>query len=385
MKLSKYILFSAAFLAFACGETTEENQDLIEKKQKLLDAKQSLNDSLVKINNMLAELDTIKIDTVPVEVMKLKKGPFSSYVEVYGKVESGNNVLVNPESMGQILKIYVKEGQYVKKGQLIAKIDDSILRNNLQELQTRLELAEDLYQRQGKLREQNVGSEVQYIQAKNNVESIERSIETLKAQISKTTITSPINGKVDEIFPKEGEMAATGSPLARIVNTKEGFYIEADVSEKFFTKVKEGDKVTIDFSTSNQQVSGEITYVASYINPANRTFKIRASLPKGEGIYAPNMLAIIKLREVYYPKTVAVPLKSVGSDKYGHYIYLAKKMKNEDGGSFYRAVQKHISLGEFYDNNAVVKDSIKEGSILVTSAIWSKLGAEDNMINFKLD
>lgn len=380
MKLSKYLLISTAFLVFACGETTEVDQDLVEKKQKLTEKKEAFMDSLKLINEQLAELDTIKIDTVPVEVKKLKRAPFASYVQVYGKVESGNNVLVMPETPGQILKIYVQEGQYVKKGALIAKIDDNILRNNLKELQTRLELAEELFERQSKLREQNVGSEVQYLQAKNNKESVERSISTLKAQLSKSTITSPINGKVDEIFPKEGEMASNSAPLVRIVNTNEGFYVEADVSESFFNKIKEGDGTSITFTSMDQKVEGKVTYRASYINPANRTFKIRVSLPKGKGVYAPNMLAIVELRDEYYPNTFSVPLESVGSDKYGHYIYLAKEVKDDRGKVFKRAVQKHVKLGVFYDNKAVVKDSLKEGAQLITSAIWSKLGADDNVV-----
>lgn len=380
MKISNYLILSTALLVFACGQEADTALDPVAKKQKLIAKKDSLNNALTELNKEISKYDTIKIDTVPVKVIELKKAPFASYVEVYGKVESGNNVLVNPETMGQILKIYVKEGQYVKKGQLIAKIDDQILRNNLDELKTRLDLAKDLYERQSKLREQNVGSEVQYLQAKNNMESIERSIETLRAQISKTTINSPINGKVDEIFPKAGEMATTGSPLVRIVNTKEGFYIEADVSEVFFNKLKEGDDVEIDFSSIDQKVSGKVTYIASYINPANRTFKIRVSLPNGKGIYAPNMLAILKLRDEYYPEAISVPMKTVGSDKYGHYIYLAEEMKNDKGEPFLRAVQKHVQLGVFYDNQVVIKDEVEEGSQLVTAAIWSKLGAEDNMI-----
>lgn len=386
--LKAFAIITVLFLA-SCGKEATELSEL--KQQKETNDKEiqrlegeiknlvALNDSIqVKID----KLDSTKKEVPPVKVVaqKIVVKDYESYFSVHGVVESGNNVLVIPEVSGVINAIYVQEGAMVKRGDRIARIDTKILENNLAELKTRSELAEELFKKQEALRKQNVGSEVDYLQAKNNYDALQSSMQTIRAQIQKAYVTAPINGKIDKVFPKKGEMSAPGSPLVRIVNTNSGFYIEADVSEAYFRNINEKDSIQIAFSSLNETYSSAVSYRGNFINPGNRTFKIRANLPKGE-VFAPNLLGVITFRELFKKDAIVVPQKAIQTDKNNNYYVYAVASKEKGLG----VARKYVSIVDINSSNEVLVESkaLKPGDQIVTGATWDKLTSTDVVITLQ--
>ena len=235
------ILFSTLVLA-SCSKSIEE------KRKALKEEIQTHKSEIVTLEKSLSELgddkEEEKLSVVYLDTLRFAE--FASFVKVNGVVATDQNVMVMPETNGVLRSIRVRRGQRVSKGQAIASVDNSIMQKNLTELKSQLEFATTMFEKQERLFKQKVGTEVQYLQAKNSKESIENSIETLKTQISKSTILAPISGKVDEIFPKKGELVAPGTPIVRIVSTS-NVYVDAEVSEAYISKVKRGDSVEVFF------------------------------------------------------------------------------------------------------------------------------------------
>jgi len=348
------IIFLGAALALAgCNSKSEIEQkraELQEKNKEYANLKKKID----KLHDQIEKLDTTsKVEVLDVYTSEVAASDFSSYVEVQGIVKTDKNVTVIPEANGVIKKIYVRSGQKVRAGQILAKIDDAILRRNLNEINTSLELAEELYRKQKKLREQNVGTEVQYLETKNRRDALVASKSTIVTQLSKTTVRSPIEGKIDEIFPNTGEMASPASPFARIVSTN-SLYINAEVSETFYQAVSMGDSVEAYFGTTGERVGLAIAYKGNYINPANRTFKIGAVLTVGN--YPPNTITIVKIRDEYIKDAIVIPTKVLQSDLKGYYVY---KVSGDE------AKKQYVKIGSFSDGQSVITKGITVGDQLV--------------------
>lgn len=365
------VLAVVAVAVTACGG--EKTKDALIKEKKELQAK------LKEVELAIEELDTGKVEEkyIDVQVSTLKSSDYESFVEVQAVVESGENVVVIPESNGVVKSIKVREGQSVKRGQVIAVIDAAIQRNTLKELETSFELADDLFQKQQRLRDQNVGSEVEYLQAKNNKESIEARIATLKSQIAQAVVTSPISGKVEKVFPKTGEMASMTQPIARIVNARSGYYVEGDISEAYYRKVNVGDDVIVRFPFLDESYPAQITTKGNFISAGNRTFKFKANLKTGGKELAPNLLAAVRLRNNFQKDVITVPVPAIQSDQKGHFVYLAK-----NGGDSYNPVKKYLEIKHMYNNIALVESTLEEGEMLITRARWDKLNSDDVKVKF---
>lgn len=349
MKNTFFILSASVLLAVAC-QSEKSIEDLKEEKKALLV-------EIDSIEAQIARLDTTKKDEdlQPVYIEKLEKHPFESFVEVNGVVATDQNIMVMPESSGVINQIKVQRGQKVSKGQVLAVLDNDVMRKNLEELKKQLELADELFQKQERLKSKGVGTEIDWLTSKNRKESLEKSIETMRTQINKSVVTAPIGGKVDEIFPHTGEMASPSMPFARIVGTSE-IYVESEISEAYYTQVKQGDQIQIYFPFLKDTVDVKITYKANYINPDNRTFKIQASLSKLKQDFPPNLLAIVKVRDTYREGVFTVPSNVIKRDKEGDFVFVV------DNGV---AKKKRIKALENYHGNTVVSGELKEGMQLV--------------------
>lgn len=279
-----------------------------------------------------------------------------------------------PEAQGMIRQITIKEGAQVRKGQVLARIDTEILRKNLQEAKKQLELVDTLFKKQQILRNKNVGSEIDFLTAKNNKESLEQRISTIKTQISKSTVTAPISGKVETIFPKVGEMASPGSPLLRIVNTNVGAYIESDVSEAYFNQISEGDSVEINFPTiGEKEVKAKVTYKGNYINNANRTFKVQINIDSKGKKYPANLFAVVKLTLEKLDKQVVIPTNIVQRDDKSDYVFVVAK--NSKGEKI--AKRRDITVSKSADNESVVSEGLKFGEEVIVKAVVSKLMTTD--------
>lgn len=340
------VTFLLAGLLYSCGGSSE----LEEKKAQLEEYKKQLAETKANIDQL--EKEIAKLDenfqedasgNVLVSTVDLEKSPFVHQIKVRGSVESRKNVMISAETMGRIESIPVREGQEVTKGQLLMKLDADILENNVAEVKTQLELAEAVYKRQASLWEQNIGTEIQYLEAKNKKESLERRLETLQSQLGQAYVRAPFSGIVDNIPLREGEMAQPGMPLIRIVN-QDQMYLQSDVSEDFLGKFQKGDSVEVYFPAQDKTVTSTISSVSRVINEQNRTFKVEVALPNAADIeFRPNQVAELTLTDYMNENAVTVPTKIIQSDDKGNFVYVvvnkdgkkvAEKVRVEPGMSF---------------------------------------------------
>jgi RND family efflux transporter MFP subunit len=241
---------------------------------------------------------------------------------VQGNVETDRNATVMPEFSGLIEKLNVKEGERVKAGQILARINSDVLRRSEAELRTQLTLAADLYDRQERLWKQGLGSEVQYLQAKTQKEALERSLETLQEQMAKAVVRAPFSGVVDRIFVKEGEMAAPGMPFARVIDLRD-LFVRADLSDHYIPHVQRGTPATVIVSGIDT-VRTRVDRVGSFIQPSNRTIEITLPLPAGSK-FLPNMFASVRIEDVREEKAIVLPSSRIQQDMEGRdYVFVAK-------------------------------------------------------------
>src|SRR5690554_5974808 len=283
----------------ASGNLTE-----LKEKRNEIDAKQQqLNEQISLLNEKIAQLDTVR--KVPlITTIKVKQEVFNHQLEIQGNVTTKNLLVITPEFNGILTNVYVKEGEKVRQGQLLAKIDDGGLSQQLAQLEIQANLAKTTFERQKRLWDQNIGSEIQYLQAKSAYESQTEAINQLKQQIAKTNITAPFSGTIDDILTEQGSVVTAGqSQILRIVNL-ENMYIETEVSEKYISDITIGKHVVVDFPILGKTLETKLRQVGDVINPANRTFKVEVSIPNQDKSIKPNLTARLKINDYTNPKAI---------------------------------------------------------------------------------
>jgi membrane fusion protein, multidrug efflux system len=350
MKNQLPILFTAIGLVLlaACGEAPSENQlaDLTNKRDSL----KAIYDELgTEINTIEAEMKAMNAseDLIPVTAYTAKSEMFDHYFTVQGNIETDMNATLYPETQGLVTNIYVNEGQSVVKGQKLMSLDNELVYKNIAEVQTSLDLAIEIYGRQERLWEQNIGSEVQYLEAKSRKESLQNTLATLNQQASMSVLRAPFNGIVDQVVPKIGEMASPMSPAIRIVNLK-NMYVIADVSENYIGKVKEGMKVTVTVPGLDT-IQTKVTRVGSYVNPENRCFEVTVEL-NSESPLKPNMYASVAINDLHLDSVVVLPTAMLQQDADNRYYIFAV---NEANG-ISRVEKKLIKPGMSYRNRTAI-------------------------------
>ena len=311
----------------------------------------------------IAKLDTSsdKVRTSLVAAKTIQPQLFEHYVEVEATVESDNQARVSTTMGGSIVQLSVREGQVVTAGTLIAEIDHSMVDKQIQEVETRLELAETNYERRKRLWDQEVGSEMQYLQAKNNKESLDKNLAVLKEQRSKYFVKAPIGGEVDEVFPQQGEFVGPGSPIVRIVGTGQ-YKLIANLSESYAGRVKNGDRVKVDLPDLDKQFMGTIRQVGEQINPMSRTFEVEVRIA-GTPKLKPNMIAFVSINDYSAKDAILIPRNVVKGAKGGDtYVYIAERR-----GERYIAKQRPITIGQSYDEKVEVVSGLKKGDVIVTT------------------
>lgn len=326
--IKKLTLITIVVVLVSCGTKQETPlSKLVEEKKELEKTLKETREKLVDIKAQIAELDSSQKIVLPiVTTAMVEEKPFSEYATFQGNVEADKNVMVSPEANGLIRSISVKEGEKVSQGQTIAILDAAILNKNLEELETALELAEYNFEKQKKLYDQKVGTEVQYIQAKNQKESLEKKIETLKTQAGKYVVRAPMSGYIDEIFPKVGEMASPGMPVVRLLDLNK-VSIKADISENYLNTIKKGSKVTINFPSINKEIEdAKVSRTGKFLNPNNRTFTVDVDLLNVDNTILPNLIAEVKIEKRYNDKAIVIPSSSVLEDNKGQkYVFTVKE------------------------------------------------------------
>lgn len=352
------VLMLAIFLA-ACSATTPED-DKQGRLNKLKEEQTVLNEKIQKLEAEIAAENPVvnKVRSKAVSVSVLATRVFDHYVQTQGKVESENNILVSAKTMGVVTNVYVTEGQSVRKGQVIAQLDNSVIQRNIEGMKSQLELATSVFERQKNLWDQKIGTEVQYLQARTSMESLEKQLASLQEQNEMTRIKSPISGTVDQVVVKIGENISPGMPAARIVNSAE-LKIVADVSEAYVTNIKKGNKVLVHIPELKEEIEAKITFVGRTIDPLSRTFRVDVKMPSLENL-RPNMTGVIKVIFHTEPTAITVPVNVVQEVNGEKVVYVA-----EDDGNQTVARKKVVKVGGVYNNLAQVQ-GLDEGDSIIT-------------------
>jgi RND family efflux transporter MFP subunit len=346
----------------SCGNKQETEQSI---KDQITAYKKDVGVMNQKIAELEKKLKTMnagdeKIEKIPVVVMDISLEPFSHFIQVSGSAEAVKEAFISPEMAGQIREIYVNEGDYVEKGRLLAKLNSDITESSIVDLESSVVLATTVYEKQARLWENGIGSEIQYLNAKNNKESLEQKLVTLKAQLEMAMVKSPISGIVDVIYRKKGEMAMPGAQFMQMVNLEE-IYINADVSESYLSQVNEGETVKVEFPVyPDMSLDVPIYRKGNIINPNNRTFPIQLKLKNPGHRLKPNLLSIINIRDFSADSAVVVPSAIIKQDITGSYIYIL-----EQAGEKLIAKKKYVTPGKFYQDKTMVVDGIQAGQQVI--------------------
>jgi RND family efflux transporter MFP subunit len=324
-----------------------------------------LQADIAKIEEALAKLDTKKEEAL-VSVLTLKDTVFSHYLDIQGNVDTKENIIVQPEFSGTLTSLTVKAGQKVTKGQILGRVDDAGMSQQLAQIQTQYELAKTTYERQKNLWDQKIGSEIQYLQAQTQMNSLQKSISQMKAQLAKTVIRAPFSGTIDEVFVEKGQVVAPGPQgLMRIVNLG-NMFVSTSVPESYIGKLKVGTEVDVFLTSLGKTYKGKVRQVGNFINPNNRSFGIEVSIPNPENLLRPNQVAKLKIIDYVKKDATVVPTNVIQEDGKGnHYVYTVDNSNGKTG----TAKKTIVTLGQASDNVTEILNGLSEEDVIVTEGV----------------
>jgi RND family efflux transporter MFP subunit len=349
-------------LASACNSGSELDskiESLKELKSDLLELKAEIKVMEDEVLALDPNYGKSSVNAVLVTSIDIKPSYFEHEIEVRGAVESRTNVQVSAKIPGEIISVKVREGDYVKKGKILATLDDEIIRNNIDELETSLKLATIVSNKQGKLWKNNIGTELQYLEAKNNKESLERKLTTAKSQSRQAIIKAPFSGNIDAVIAKTGEMAQPGTMLFRIVNPND-IHISADVSERFIGKFENGDEVTVYFPSQEKRIVSKIKSIGQVINSQNRTFELEVALPSLDFPAQPNQVVVLTMKDYKNSSTFKIPTKLIQKDRNGNYVYQLTKVEGQSVAN-----KLYITAGKSYNGQTEILSGLKTNQKIV--------------------
>jgi RND family efflux transporter MFP subunit len=357
-KYSFFIPLLGAMLITACAPPRDNEARLarLEAQREALTA---------QIEQLRAEIardsgEAPQEEPVFVRGTEIRPELFRHFIQVQATVESDNNILIPAQSNGVVKNLHVRQGDTVRQGQLLAELDGAILERSIAELENGLELAVTIYERQDRLWKKNIGSELEYLQAKNNKENLEKKLETLQEQYRHTKIYAPISGTVDDVLIKEGEMAAAGTGTIRIVQLSM-LKLTASLSENYISRVKRGDTVQVRVPMADREMELRIDAVSQVIDPNNRTFQIEIRIPAQEKGLKPNMLAVITINDYANPEALIVPQNIVQETGSEHFLFVAEEL---DGA--WVARRRAVIPGENYADQIEILEGLSVGEVVVT-------------------
>lgn len=304
-------------------EAVMTSNDLSKIKEK----RDEIVSQLQKLDNKIKTLDTLKTYLL-ITTFIAKDTVFNHYLELQGNVQTKQNLIVYPETSGILKRIYVKEGQKVTKGQLIASVDDGGLSQQVALLQIQADLAKTTFERQERLWNQKIGSEIQYLQAKSSYQAQQKAVEQLQTQLQKANVRAPFSGIIDNVITAQGAVVAPGqSEIARIINL-DNMYIEIDVPESYISNITKNKKVQVEFPILGRTMNAKIRQASNFINPSNRTFKVEVAIPNKDKSIKPNLTAKLKINDYTNKKAILIPQSIISEDANGRqYIYIIKDKK----------------------------------------------------------
>ncbi|MGO4913351.1 efflux RND transporter periplasmic adaptor subunit [Leeuwenhoekiella sp. W20_SRS_FM14] len=318
-------------LLISCGEKQVDVDKLIASGdiEAIKEAQTQLKDESTELQLKLKKLNTVienaeKKNNGPlVSTQKVTDTLFNHFLEIQGNVETKQNVMISAEYSGVLSRVFVKEGDKVTKGQVLARIDDGGLGSQLAQLETQAQLNKTTFERQKRLWDQNIGSEIQYLQAKATYEASQSQVNQLKSQLGKTTVNAPFSGTIDQVMTEQGSAVMPGTQLYRIVNLSD-MYITAEVPESYLGTVNIGKTVEVDFPVLNKNIESKIRQTSNFINPANRSFTIEVAVPNEEKSIKPNLTAKLKINDYTSENAILIPLSVISENAEGEqYVYVA--------------------------------------------------------------
>jgi membrane fusion protein (multidrug efflux system) len=364
-QLAVLIFIATVFTFNSCSSKASGDSALADKKAKLEQLKKQQDDLNKQITSLQAEIIKLDPSASPekaklVAVQKLSTENFSHYINLQGKVDAKNIAYVMPRGQGgQVTAILVKEGDNVKKGQLLLKLDDAIIRKQIDQAKTQLAYANDIYQRRNNLWKENIGTQVDLTTAKNNVDQAQHQVDILNEQLSYSNVYAEMNGVADQVTIHVGEVFPSTTGFIRIVNTGD-LKVTAQVPENYLGRVKVGSKVKIVFPDLNDSIMSVISVAGKVIDPNSRTFPIEARLPSN-ALYKPNQLAFVRIMDYAASASLTIPVNTLQTDEQGKYVLVAV---TENGKMHAR--KKRVEVGEMYNNQLEIKSGLTEGDMLIT-------------------
>lgn len=369
--MKKSILFLITLITLAsCGGDNKSVDAVIgskdmaavkEMRAELNKQQRELKADIDKLNAFIDENEK-KERPVLITAEVIKDSIFKHYVEVQGNVETDQNVVLNAEYSGVLTNVYVKEGQQVSKGQRLAKIDDGGMGSQVAQQEAQLALAKTTFERQEKLWNQKIGSEIQFLQAKTNYEAAKNATQQMRSQLGKTIVTAPFSGVVDEIISDPGQVVIPGqTPIIRLVNLSD-MYVKASIPETYLKNIKKGTQVKVNLASINEEFTGTVRQVSNYINPNNRSFDIQIEIPNKDGLVKPNLIATVKVNDYSAENTITVPENILQENAEGETIAYLYQPINDSVGVAKRVI---LVTGLSYENHTEVKSGLKKGDTII--------------------
>ncbi|MEX2593651.1 MAG: efflux RND transporter periplasmic adaptor subunit [Anditalea sp.] len=354
----KFLSLLWAFVAFSCGQ--QEN-GLEEKKSTLEGYKKEATELTAKIAVLEKEISSLDPNfaqdqrkSMLVTTTQANLGNFAHFVEITGSVLSKKNVNISAEVSGRVQEIKAVEGMRVRRGEILVEVDAESIDNNIEEVEKQLELANVIFEKQQRLWDQQIGTEVQFLEAKNRKEILEKNLASITTQKDRTTIRAPFDGTVEQVIIRLGELVQPGSPIMNFIGESE-LYIEGDVSERYVGILNRGDSIEVSFPSIDRQLKTRITAVGGVIDPNNRTFKVEAFLPRGENV-KPNMISVIKIKDYESKGVVIVPTYLILQDNEGEYVFTVENQT---------ARKTYINRGKTFQGKTEVLEGLKGDEELV--------------------
>ncbi len=364
--MKKIILIpTLALLLFSCGKADNKSIESIisSNNSATISAKKAeLQAQITLLEEALSKLDTVKEEAL-VGIEPVKDSLFAHYLAVQGNINTKENVLIQPEIPGALVSLNVKAGQHVSKGQVLGRVDDGGMSEQLASVENQYALAKTTFERQKNLWSQKIGSEIQFLNAQTQMVSAQKAVAQLKAQLGKTVIKAPFSGVIDEVFVERGEVvSANPRGLMRLVNLN-NMYVSTTVPETYIGKLKVGTAVEVTLSSLGKTYVGKVRQVASNINPSNRSFGIEIAVPNTDNLLRPNQVAKLKITDYVNPKALTVPSSSIQKDGQGNlFVYTATAIK----GNTAIAKKTIVVLGKSSNNVTEILSGLQAKDLIVT-------------------
>ncbi|MEP6261565.1 MAG: efflux RND transporter periplasmic adaptor subunit [Gillisia sp.] len=369
--MKKFVFVVATLLLVSCGNSEKKSineviktNDLAEikaKKLELSERQRELNTQIDLLDAAILKLDPSR--NIPLVTTQLVKDTlFRHFTEVQGDVATKENILIYPEFSGLLREVYVKEGQKVTKGTILARIDDGGLSSQLAQIEAQAALAKTTFERQKRLWEQNIGSEIQYLEAKTTYEAAQNSVNQIRTQVGKTVVRAPFTGVIDQVISEQGVVVNPGqNALFRLVNL-DNMYVQASVPENYLGKIKTGTSVVVEIAAIGQQFEGVVRQVGNFINPDNRSFQIEVALPNKEGQIKPNLIATVRLNDYTAENAIIVPENTIQQNSQGQTLVYLFEKESDSTGVAKRVI---VETGYTYRQDIEILNGIEPGDQII--------------------